>query len=54
LNAVLAEYPRRDFAVRLWNGDLRGIAEWPPANAKPALTEGHQDNAERLLLTAFE
>ena len=29
LDAITADYPRRDFAVRFWNGEVWGNAENP-------------------------
>ncbi len=48
LDTVLAEYPRRDFAIRLWNHDTWGNSETP----RFSLVLKHPASLRRMLLGA--
>lgn len=50
LDAVLAEYPRRDFAIRLWNGDIWGNSQGP----RFSLLLKHPGSLRRMLLGASQ
>jgi len=48
LDTVLADYPRRDFAIRLWNHDTWGNSETP----RFSLVLKHPASLRRMLLGA--
>ncbi len=50
LDAIAADYPRRDFAVRLWNGELWGGSEHP----RFTLLLKHPGSLRKMLLGANE
>ena len=50
LDAIAADYPRRDFAVRLWNGELWGDSEHP----RFTLLLKHPGSLRKMLLGANE